>query len=70
MNNSLTRWARQVWIITSCLLIVLIACATVVAQQPVQNKHKPDSVSSEPQETNQWKYLLDSLATDARSLFP
>jgi hypothetical protein len=49
---------------------VLIACATVVAQQPVQKKHKPDSVSSEPQETNQWKYLLDSLATDARSLFP
>lgn len=54
--------------ITSCLLLTLIACAAVLAQESTTKKQSERNVGEESPDVIQWKYLLATLATDARSL--
>ncbi|HXQ70023.1 MAG TPA: hypothetical protein VN844_06030 [Pyrinomonadaceae bacterium] len=51
-----------------CLLITLIACAPVPASQSEAKKQNQKSVRDESPDVIQWKYLLATLATEARSL--
>ena len=68
MNNRFTRGPKPMGKITSWLLITLIACASALAQQSEAKKQSQKSVSDESPDVIQWKYLLATLATDARSL--
>lgn len=68
MNNCLTRYLKQISLITVWLLMILIADVTVHAQQSLNKKQIEGTLGDEPPDTIQWKYLLSSLATDARSL--
>lgn len=70
MNHRFDRGPIQVCTITLCLLMTVIGCATVLAQQPLEKKQRQGTIGDEPPETIQWKYLLAPLATDARSLLP
>jgi hypothetical protein len=70
MNDLLTRGPKQIGKITSCLLITLLVCAPVLAQQSATKKPTRKTINDESSDVIQWKYLLASLANDARSLLP
>ena len=70
MNNCFTSFLKQTVLITLCFLTTLSAGVAVKAQQSLDKKHIEGTVGDEPQNLIQWKYLLASLATDARSLLP
>lgn len=56
--------------LTSCLLVTLIACAPILGQQSATEKRSQRTSSDESADVIHWKYLLATLATDARSLLP
>lgn len=68
MNNRFTCGLKQMGKFTSCLLLAVIACALVLAQQPVTKKPSQKTINDESPDVTQWKYLLATLAADARSL--
>jgi hypothetical protein len=70
MNDLLTRGPKQIGKITSCLLITLLVCAPVLAQQSATKKPTRKTINDESSDLIQWKYVLATLANDARSLLP
>ena len=70
MYNRFRRGPLKMGTITSCLLMTVIACAPILAQQSVTERKSQSTNNDESPDALQWKYLLASLATDARSLLP
>ena len=70
MNSRFSRGSKQVATIASCLLISLTISAPVPAHQSVTKKQSQTTINEESPDVIQWKYLLATLATDARSLLP
>lgn len=69
MNNRSACGLKQTGLPSLCLLIMLIACVIAQAQESL-NQKQSEGADDEQQQAIQWKYLLASLANDARSLLP
>lgn len=70
MYNHFRRGPVKKGTLTSCLIMTVIACAPIMAQRAVTEDKGQKISNEEPADLLQWKYLLDTLATDARSLLP
>jgi len=68
MYSSFTGGPKKIGAITACLLINVIAVAPIKAQRSVAEKQSQRSSNDESPNLIQWKYLLATLVTDARSL--
>jgi hypothetical protein len=68
MYNCFTRGPGKISAITACLLITVIAGAPIKAERPIREKQSQRTSNDESPDVIQWKYLLATLVTDARSL--